>query len=53
MATASIDWVEYVLLGCMAGYASAFSASARQMTGSVPIQPIAVGAQPYAAGKRQ
>ncbi|HUP08740.1 MAG TPA: O-antigen ligase family protein [Caldimonas sp.] len=50
MATASIDWVEYVLLACMAGYISAFSISSRRMTGLAPVEPDGARAQPFAVG---
>jgi len=53
MATASIDWAEYVLLGCMAGYVSAFSGSGLRVPGVVPVEPDGVRAKPYAVGAQR
>jgi hypothetical protein len=53
MATAGIDWVEYVLLGCMAGYASAFSMSRGTMASAATVNPVGMGASPHAVGKPQ
>jgi len=50
MATASIDWLEYVLLGCMAGYAGAYGKAAAAAV-FAPQAPIGAGSARYAVGK--
>jgi hypothetical protein len=49
MATASIDWIEYVLLGCMAGYVGAYALAGT--AAATPTGTVGGGAQRYAVGK--